>query len=211
MPVSFVIEKPLPKPQFRAANVRLRASLSVVAIAIALVAFPDRVSAQGRATARAAGQALVTIVEPLSVAVISDLSFGYLVIGQGQSGTMRVAPEHADTGFGTAVTTGGIRQTCGESAGCMPHPASFRVAGEAGRQYHIALPAQVDAQGSQSGFSLAVTDLQARSKSRPNEDARGLLDNDGRDQFDVGGTLHLPVGTPSDVYRAVITVTVHYS
>ncbi|MCX7284632.1 MAG: DUF4402 domain-containing protein [Novosphingobium sp.] len=151
------------------------------------------------------GHASAEIVVSLTVTRHADLEFG-AIASSSQPGTVTVSP------VGESVATGGSRIIC-----CMASQAArFSVDGEAGRAYTISIPASVIARGDPVRKSaarppdLVVNDLKARTESRPDSGASGVLDGAGKDGFSVGGTLHIPGNVPPARYEASVPVTVVY-
>jgi Domain of unknown function (DUF4402) len=167
--------------------------------------------------ATAEGMASATVVRPVSVRQLADLDFGVILAGSEAAGEVELAP--AATG---AVYAGGARRGCAGLADCpRPHAASFEVTGESGRAYMITAPDSVtvtaEAAGAGSGgqfaepLPLRVNALRLRSASRPEAGPAGKLDGAGTDRFDLGGTLHVPAGSPPARYRVDVPVIVSYS
>lgn len=154
------------------------------------------------------GVTVAQVVAPLKLEAIEPLEFGTVVAGQMGAGTVTIAA--SDVGV---TYTGSLRGICGaSSANCHAHPARFAVTGEAGRHYRIELPVEAMAY-SETGHApaLRVARLTARSDSLANGSATGLLDQEGKDSFRVGGTLEVPGGTNAGVYRARLDVLVIYN
>lgn len=171
--------------------------------ALALVTAVQPALAKGSTTT---GAAIAEVVAPLVVRHEADLDFGTLFASPG-AGTVSVSAT------GGAVYSGGTRPACIPGACASPRAASFRVSGEPNRSYLIIAPSAVVAEGlSRNGAvpALPVDSLTVRSRSRPDAGPEGLLDSDGADRFEVGGTLHLPANAPSAHYRATIPVMVVY-
>lgn len=151
------------------------------------------------------GDAIARIVAPLKVFPIAQLHFGSLVVGAQEGGTVTVRPEG-----GTTIYGGSARSGCALAASCGAHPGRFRVEGEPARQYRITIAATVRARGQSRGVLLEVSQLELLSLGLGSSTGQGQLDEGGRDQFSVGGTLEVPAGTAADVFRAELPVTVAY-
>ena len=128
----------------------------------------------------------------------------------GSPGSVTVAP--GETG---ADYVGGAREACGSAARCpQPHFARFEVSGEPNRSYTISAPSSISVAGLPLGAGLApvllVDAIQLRSASRPDAGSAGRLGADGRDRFDLGGTLRVPATTPPAHFRLSVEVIVTY-
>lgn len=191
-----------------------RALCSAATVAALIAATP--VQGQG-APASAAGTATATIVRPLAIRQIADLDFG-IVASTGTAGSVTLGP-----GVSALRYDGGARQGCAGDGECpLPHFASFELGGEANRSYKIALPSSVAVAG-EALLSAArpgetatpsrvwVDGLQVRTASRPGTGPAGQLDPDGRDRFDLGGTLRIAGDLPPARYRVSIPVVVTYN
>ena len=161
--------------------------------------------------ASAQGQAEATVIEPLVITRISDLDFGTVTLTPGTAGSVTIDPA-SGIRFG-----GGAGAACISGGGCASaHASRFAVRGEAGRDYTVQAPAGIMASGTLLGASpgaapdLAIGSIAVRTQSRASSGFSGTLDGNGRDVFDVGGTLIVPVGTPPARYRAVLPVIVTY-
>ena len=157
------------------------------------------------ADASATGVATATVVQPLTATAVAQLDFGTVAVSLAQGGGVVVAPG------GLASYIGSARQACLSGRDCsLPHPATFQVSGEAGRDYRVILPNGVVAR-SDGGQTLGVEALVVRTRSRPGDAAIGTLDPQGRDQFEIGGTIRIPAGAATARYSATIAVIVTYS
>lgn len=158
-------------------------------------------------TGTAQGWATASVIDPLHAVQEQDLSFGAVTASPTTSGEVTVDPSG-----GTASFHGGAQAACPGTAAtiCTAHPARFAVSGEALRTYTIDLPDQIVAQGQRTGTSLVVSNLISRSRNRPDLERGGALDLYGKDTFTIGGTLAVPAGTRSDIFRADLPVLVQY-
>lgn len=182
----------------------MAARFALAALAV-LAAVPAHA---GGLSGHADGTAQAQVVAPLTMTRQADLDFGS-IFATTAAGTVAVSPD------GSADYAGGAQSACLGGACAGPHPARFAVHGEPGRGYVIAVPATVVATGTMtdSGAAappLTVSALAARSASRPDAGPAGLLDAQGADSFDIGGTLMVPAGLPAARYRATIAVIVTY-
>lgn len=158
--------------------------------------------------ASALGMASATVIAPISVTQVADLDFGTLTGGHGAAGTITVA-----TGGG-ATYAGSAQAVCGATGCLTPHAARFAVRGEPGRAYVVTAPASITANGSTlaggTAPGLVIDALTIRTDSRPAASASGILDGNGTDGFDVGGTLELTPDLVPARYRAWFPMLVSY-
>ncbi|MBD2843118.1 DUF4402 domain-containing protein [Erythrobacter rubeus] len=174
------------------------AVLGLMSIGGTSVSAREQVSSTGRAEA--------TVVEPIRAVALSDLSFGSIAVDRHSGGTVEVAPDG-----GPATYSRSARPNCGSQEACKPHRASFSVTGEGDRTYRVSLPGSVAARGVKTGAELVVNQLAVRSFNQPALASGGRLDQEGQDRFFVGGTLHVPSGTKSDVFRSSLPVVISYN
>lgn len=159
-------------------------------------------------TSSTSGQASAQVVAPLAVTRQDDLAFG-AVFSSKTTGSVTVSAD------GTIAYSGGAKPACIGGACDDAHPGTFSVVGEPGRAYVVQVPSEVIASGSTIGGQgtappLTVDGLNAASANGASGHGGWQLDQQGRDSFEVGGTLHLPADLPSARYRATIPVIVVY-
>lgn len=149
--------------------------------------------------ASATGTASARIVQVLAVETLAALRFGHVEPGGGDSagGTVTIAAD------GTRRVQ---NMATGDGSGTHG-PAMFRVTGEPGLSYRIALPRTVQADNAE-GDQLAVVDLTAVTASL-GAGLRGLL-RGGHDEVRVGGSLVVPGGTAGGHYSADLQIHVAY-
>jgi len=176
--------------------------LDVLILALTIGLWPEPSKAQD--TAKSQGQAETRVVAPLSTALREALSFGSISVGAGDGGSVSVSSD------GTTRFLGVSQAHCSGRSDCSAHRAVFEVTGESERTYSVSLPRSVVARGERTGSALAVDSLEMRSL---NTSARsgGRLDKAGKDLFFVGGSVNVPSGTATDIYRAELPVTVFYN
>ncbi|MDE2561125.1 MAG: DUF4402 domain-containing protein [Sphingomonadales bacterium] len=181
----------------------------LAACLLAVIGLPATPALASGTAATATGSALAQVVEPLVVARQADLAFGG-VFASKLPGTVSVGAD------GALGYSGGAQSACMGGACLDTHPASFTVTGEPGRTYVVQLPASVVATGSITGGGgglappLDVDGLAAVSANAASGGTAWQLDGQGRDRFDIGGTLHLPADLPSANYQVTIPVVVVY-
>ena len=151
------------------------------------------------------GIARAQIVQSLSAQAINDLRFGTITVSELEGGEVIVAPLP-----GAVRYTGGVRGECRSAGECSVSPARFDVRGEPLRRYTIAIDAEVEAIGERTGQILRVERL--RTDKNPTNPAplTSALDEFGKDLLTIGGTLVVPAGTASDVFRAELPITLAY-
>ena len=183
---------------------------AVFAVA-ALLALP--MAAHGASiTASASGRAQATILQPLTVQMQANLDFGTVASTITGNGTVTISPARDG-----ATYAGSAAPACGSGACTTPHPAQFAVRGEAGRAYTIDVPTSVSVSGAPqdsatlTGPTLTVGALTIRTHSRPAAGNAGLIDANGADKFELGGTLILTPGLAAARYRLSVPVMVAYS
>lgn len=156
-------------------------------------------------TSSATGQAAAQVIAPLAVTREADLDFGTLASAAGTAGQVTVVPL-----TGSVSYAGGTSGIC--AASCPPpRAARFAVQGEPLRSYRVSLPARltIGLVAGGGGTAVIVDSLVAATRSNP-ADAAGTLGNDGRDAFEIGGTLHLPADASPGRYSTQVPVIVNY-
>ena len=161
--------------------------------------------ALAQTSASVTATATVTIVEPFSITVVADLSFGGLEV-ETVPGTVILNRD------GTRQATGGVRLLGGASF----HPAEFTVTGGLGANYIIGFPAfptaTVEKSKSDPVFgenSLPISAFDAETGEGPGNS--GHLDPiTGTDTILLGGTLDVPITAESGNYRGDIELTITF-
>jgi hypothetical protein len=143
------------------------------------------------------------VVVSITVSRQADLDFGTVTVSAASGGTVSLAPLTGSVAYG-----GGVGGVCG-SACSPPHPARFAVQGEPARAYLVSLPARLAIALPGGGGTVLVDSLVAAAASSP-QPGRGILSAQGRDTFEVGGTLHLPAAAPAAQYTTQVPVIVDY-
>ena len=151
------------------------------------------------------GVARAQVVQSISVQAINDLRFGRITVSEWEGGAVIIAPLP-----GAARYTGGVRGECRSVAACSVSPARFDVRGEPLRRYTIAIDAEVEAIGERTGNILRVERLRTDKSSADLVPLTSALDEFGKDFLTIGGTLIVPAGTASDVFRAELPITLAY-
>ena len=175
-------------------------------IGVALTLAPDVAQAASTgATAQAVGNADAEVVAPLAVSALRDLDFGVVMGPVTGDGLVAVA-----AGAPGALYGGGAAAVCLAGNCVSPHPARFEVRGEPGRGYVVVVPSVLDVTAEGGTAHLRITDLGVRTDGHERQGAAGQLDAAGQDKFEVGGTLHIPAGTPSARFRVSVPLVVNY-
>lgn len=160
----------------------------------ALVGTVFAAAAFGSTAAQAAtadGTARAVILEALTVTNTSDLNFGTIAVNGGGSVVVTNAGVRA-------ATTGGTVSAAGTAAA-----ASFDIAGEAGSNILITVPASVVLDHDTTTDTMSAT-LTTDAPAA----AHALVG--GAETFNVGGTLTVAAGQVAGNYAGTFTVTVEY-
>lgn len=178
----------------------LRRMLATGGVLLLLIASPGVA-----ATADASGTATATVIQPLRVVAVADMEFGIIIHIPGTGGTVTVSPKTPG-----AIYTGGT--SCGGADCGASHSARFAVSGEPQRNYSIQLPTSVIATGTATAPGAAAPSLTVGALTLRATSGSGApsLDINGKDQFEVGGTVTVPPDLPPARYRASFSVMVSY-
>jgi hypothetical protein len=155
--------------------------------------FGDAHAVTANATAQIRNDITITTVE-------TPLNFGVVIPGTA-AGTVVVA---AGSSVGVNPTVTGTGVTMASYTACSP--GHFAVTGEKDTNYVITIPASITLTHSTIGSNTMTVDNLTSSKSTN----QPVLDEDGKDTFSVGGTLHLAAGQVSGTYNGQYNVTVAY-
>ena len=153
-------------------------------VVFAVMAFGGVFAGETQGGATGTGSGVASVINPVLVVSVAELSFGQVRPGGTDSGTVIVTPQN------TRSSTGGT----GLAAGNPPYSrAEFDVSGPASTTYSMQLSGTValhDKGG--NNLQLNVTDLVGFSLNLGLEGTLGLFDASGQDMVYVGGTLHVP-------------------
>ena len=162
--------------------------------------FTGFISEASASSSTATASAQARVVSPLVASPLRALQFGNIHPGT-QGGVVSINPVN-----GARLFQGTAHHRFGRG-----HSASFRVTGERGRSYSIALPDRIYIKKrSGKGESLLVTNFHAFSRNTHQVGNVGTLNNRGRDKFFVGGDLFLTPSSLPGFYSARIDVVVSY-
>ncbi len=156
---------------------------------------------QAQSSAAISGEARASIVRTISVASQTPLSFGL------------IAPED-DTDIGVTVTPGGeISSTSpGSLLPSVVSAGGFEVAGDPDRIYFVDLPDSITLTAGEGNDSMTVGDLQFECEvvgtAQPGVECQ--LGADGRQRFNVGGTLTVGAAQDPGDYTGFYSVTARY-
>ncbi|MBU5612000.1 DUF4402 domain-containing protein [Geomonas azotofigens] len=126
---------------------------------------------------------------PTSVTKNQDINFGKVVGGAGRSGTVTISP------YGGRIYTGSVMPL-----GTAFSAASYTIAGTAGKNYTITLPASVTINAGPD--QMTITSLTASVPLAGVIPAAGVL------SFAVGGTLNVNSVQRNTLYSGNLTVSV---
>jgi len=158
-------------------------------------------------SASAVGQASARVIKPLRSRILQILDFGALKATGSSRGRVDVVP-----GQQSAVYSGSAQPACERAVACnRPHPALIAIQGESDRGYHVTLPQEVVAKSDDgANNAIVISDLKFFSHAAGLRSAAGVLDAQGRDLLELGGSIDIPENSGASHYRADISVTVDY-
>lgn len=133
-----------------------------------------------------------TVVSPIQISKVSDLSFGMFAIGAGGS---------------LAIDTAGVLTPTGVTVVTSPHSAAeFTVTGQSGAGYAITLPAAVT-------LASGANNITVNTFTVNNGAGSGLTSTltSGTDTLIIGATAMTPSGTSTGEYSGTLTVAVEYN
>lgn len=165
------------------------------AAAIAATAVASSAFAQN--TANASANASVTIISPITITHTggTDLSFGrYVMTAAGVGGSITVGPA------GTVTASSGVTAVPG--ANSTVTAATFKVGGQVGQAYNIAL-------SSSGTLSDTGGDTMTIGTLTSNPSGSSTLASNA-DPLAVGATLTVPADAPAGTYTGTVTATVTY-
>ncbi len=163
-------------------------------IALAALAAPSAVQAQVSATSTMSGTASATVIRPISITATAPLRFGVMA-QPSVAGAITVSTTNAVTRTGGLVSSIALPQG---SAG--PQAGTFRVTGEPGRQFFVALPPSATV--TRSGGSMTITLFTVGALAGTTS---GTLD------IAVGGTLAVGARQAIGTYNGTYQVTASYN
>ena len=166
---------------------------SLLAALIVLAAPLPALAAPG-GSATLTGTASATVIQPISIVATAPLSFGVMA-QPAAAGTVTVSTSGAVSTSGGMVGNTAIAQ--GSSG---PQAGKFRVSGEPGRQFFVALPTAATV--SRSGGSMTITLFTVGALTGS---PVGTLD------IAVGGTLAVGAAQPVGTYTGTYQITASYN
>jgi len=175
------------------------------AVAVGLVGAGLAVSAPAQAQSTGSYDALVGLIEPLTITRLDDLDFGGLVTTTG--GTVVLTP----TATPVCTTTGDVVQ----SGACQP--AVFGGSGPTGERVRVRRPIGNTITLTGPGADMTVTDITINGdpdltpvQSNPNWERYLIGSADGTFLFRVGGTLNVNAGQAPGVYTGTFEIRLDY-
>lgn len=168
------------------------------AAAVVLLGLAGAASAQ--TSANTSASASLGVVQPISIAKTSDLSFGTIVRPATGNGTVSV-----DAATGGRTLTGGVSAIGGGPVTTVSR-AVFTVSGEGGYNFNVTIPASINITRNGNQDPIQVT-LVSTTGSGTLSNAFGTT---GTATVGVGGSLPISNGTPSGSYSGSFTITVAY-
>jgi spore coat protein U-like protein len=155
----------------------------------------QQVKAQTGASASASAEAKATVVTVISITKTSDLNFGSFA-PSATDGTVSVELDGDWSAEGSITLLNQLDV----------QRALFTVNGTPNESYYVKLPTEdgntIPLTGPQGADPLIITSLV--------HNAEGLLDEDGEEQFSVGGTLSVKANQPAGEYTGTFDVIVAY-
>jgi hypothetical protein len=172
-------------------------------------------SGSGGSTAQTQGQASARIIYPISIESTKDLSFGAIIKG---NGTVTITPtsDVAAPGSGIVVPNGVTMLPQYQNVLNFGYGQSnFRVTGEPGFAFTIALPGQSGNPNTTGNLMIQNNPPLPAHKLLVNNftsypAGAGVIDNGGVAYFNVGATLHCDATKRAGIYRAEFAVVVQY-
>jgi hypothetical protein len=163
-------------------------------IVFAAFAAPASAFAAPGGTSSMTGSANATIIQPITIAAVNPLRFGVMARPT-TAGTVTVSTA------GAITTTGGmVGNTAIAQGSSGPQAGTFRVSGDPGRQFFVALPASATV--SKTGASMTITLFTVGALTGA---PTGSLD------IAVGGTLAVQAAQSVGTYTGTYQVTASYN
>jgi hypothetical protein len=174
---------------------------NLVPAAVAAVALGLAGAASAQTSANTTASGSLGVVQPISIAKVTDLSFGTVVRPASGNGTVTI-----DATTGGRTMTGGVSAIAGGPFTAVTR-AAFTVSGEGGYNFSVTIPASfnITRNGNQDPIQVTLTSTTGT----------GTLSNSfgttGTATVGVGGSVLLSNGTPSGAYTGTFTITVAYN
>lgn len=169
----------------------------------------------GGNSATAQGTVVARIITPISVESTKDLSFGAIIKGNGM---VTITPTSDVTSPGAGIVTASGVTMLPQYQNVLNFgygQSNFRVTGEPGFAFTIALPGQTGNPNTTGNLMIANNPpLPAHKLLVDNFTSYpagvGVIDNGGVAYFNVGATLHCDATKRAGIYRAEFAVVVQY-
>lgn len=146
------------------------------------------------------GTASVTIIRPLQVQPLKELSFGRL-LPNASGGQVRISATNERFVEGADLSIRGKYS-----------PATFVISGSPDVAYNIVTPSFLEFSSSKfpNKTALRVTDFTTLSRTSKETHNNGTLNSNGKDRLYIGGTLIVsPLAAPGR-YKGIVPITVTY-
>lgn len=167
-------------------------------LAISLLALSAATFAANSHAAQATATASGTVIVPIAIAKVTDVSFGKFAPGAG--GTVTVSTNNTRTATGAVLS----------AIGSTPTAARFNVTGDAAATYSIGIAPDATLISGVNSMALATfSDLTAGGATSGNA-ATGTL-TAGAQSIYVGGRLTVGATQAAGAYTGNIVVTVEYN
>lgn len=144
-------------------------------------------------------QASLKVINPIVLTETTDLNFGSMGVGWG--GKVTLSPETETRTAENAVyllTDGGA------------HVANYSISGAPNSLYTVTCDASFDVSNTDEDVLTVVPSIFISSKGELGNYG-GTLDNDGTDNFKIGGSVNFIEGTKNGEYHGGFNVTVNYN
>jgi Domain of unknown function (DUF4402) len=172
----------------------MRGRIRHLLIVLAALAAPASALAAPGGTSSVSGTASAAIIQPIRIVAVNALRFGVMARPT-VAGTVTVST----TG---ALTTGGgmVGNTAIAQGSSGPQAGTFRVTGEAGRQFFVTLPPSATVTRTGASMTITLFTVGALSGS-----PSGTLD------IAVGGTLAVQASQTVGTYNGTYQITAAYN
>jgi hypothetical protein len=145
------------------------------------------------------------IVQPLSIKIVSQLSFGHIALLPAvRSASITI---HADPAL-SPTTQGLAKGTYDKTADDDAKPAKHLLSGEPGKTYRIIIPK--DLKSYPGGRPASKVTIYSALRGDISRSRTGQFDDKGEDILTIGATLTFKGTTPPGRYTAPVSLTIAY-